>query len=143
MNKIDVVKDAMLSQNDRSDKSYLYADHFQATNSIGEPAMDKLTWLAMTPMMAGSFPDFDYVVEDMHEDNDGVRVTGHFVGTFTNDLDLSAMGAGVVPATGKKVTWPTSHSLVSVENDKITRWHGLDTGADAGMPGFLRPLGVG
>ena len=142
MNKIDIVKSVILGSSNPN-KAAVYADNFQVTNSVGEPPMDKSTWLGMEPLVLASFPDMEYVIEEIKEEGDGVRLTGHFTGTFTNDLDLSAMGMEVIPASGKKITWPNASELISVEDDKITRWHILDTGPDAGMAGFLRALGVG
>jgi predicted ester cyclase len=142
MNKLDIVNSVMVGSG-YSDKGSLYTDDFQATNSVGEPPFDKNTWLGMEELLMGSFPDFDFVIDEIEEDSDGVWLTGHFAGTFTKDLDLTAMGVGVIPASGKKVTWPNSRNLISFEGDKISRWHTLDTGPDAGMSGFLRPLGVG
>jgi hypothetical protein len=69
-------------------------------------------------------------------------VTTHFSGTFTNDVDLSAWGMGVMPATGKCIDFPSGTDLVSFDNGKISKLHSLDTGPDVGMPGFLKALGV-
>jgi predicted ester cyclase len=142
VNRIDVVKAVMLDSSD-SDPSAFYADDFQATDSVGGQPMDKHAWLAMTPLMRASFPDIGYVVDDIREEGDKVRVTGHFVGIFTNDLDLSALGVGVIPASGKKITWPTSHSIVTLKGGKITRWHSTDTGPNAGVSGFFKAIGAG
>lgn len=142
MSKVDIVKSVMIGSGNPN-KAAVYADDFQVVNSVGEPQMDKNTWLGMETLILASFPDMEYVVEEIKEESDVVRLTGHFTGTFTNDFDLSNMGMGVIPASGKKITWPTSSDLISVEGDKITRWHILATGPDAGMAGFLRPLGVG
>ena len=57
-------------------------------------------------------------------------------------LDLSAMGLGVIRATGKAIVWPTGSVRLSFDDGKISKTHGLDTGPDAVMPGFLRGLGV-
>jgi predicted ester cyclase len=142
MDKLDIVKSVLLGS-DNPDKAAVYADDFQLTDSVGGPPMDKSTWLGMELLILASFPDMEYVIEEIKEEGDGVRLAGHFIGTFTNDLDLSAMGIGVIPASGKKITWASSSELITVEGNKITRWHSLNTGPDAGMAGFLRPLGVG
>jgi predicted ester cyclase len=144
MNKIDLVRAVIIGiDSSDSDPSPFYADDFQATDSVGGQPMDKRAWLAMTPLMRASFPDIEYVIDDIHEEDNKVRVTGHFVGTFTNDLDLSALGVGVIPANGKKIKWPTSSGLITVKGDKITRWHDTDTGPDAGFSGFLKVIGAG
>jgi hypothetical protein len=142
MNRIDIVKSVLLGSSNPN-KAAVYADDFQVTNSVGEPPMDKSTWLGMEPLVLASFPDMEYVIEEIKEEGDGVRLTGHFVGGFTNNLDLSAMGMEVIPASGKQITWPNASIHISVKGDKITKWHILATSPDAGMAGFLRPLGVG
>ena len=142
MSKSDIVKSVILGSNNPN-KAAVYADGFQFTHSAGDPPMDKSSWLGMETLILASFPDMEYVVEGIKEEGDGVRLAGHFTGTFTNDFDLSAIGVGVIPASGEKITWPSRSELITVEGDKITRWHGLDTGPDAGMAGFLRALGVG
>jgi len=143
MSRIDVVRSAIIGSNNHGANPDLYADDFQHTDELGGPPMDKNTWLAMSPVMFASFPDIEFVIEEIAEQGDQVRLVGHFVGTFTNDFDLSAMGMGVIPATGAKITFSTNTDLVTVEGGKITRWHGTDTGPDAGMTGFLKALGAG
>ena len=142
MNKVETVR-AAFSFPSPDESETLLADDFQATDQMGSPAMDKATWIGMGEMLKASFPDIDYVIEDIREDGEGVKVMGHFVGTFTNDLDLSPVGMEVIPASGKKIRWPTSTDMVTVEVGKITRVHNPDTGPDAGMSGFLKALGVG
>ena len=82
-----------------------------------------------------------YAVEEIREEGDGVAVAGRFAGTFTNDMDLSFMGMGVIPATGAALDFPISHLQVSFDGDKISRMHSPDTGGDAGTAAFVRTLG--
>ncbi len=142
MDKLDIVRTVFgFSSPDVS--ASLLADDFQATDALGSPPMDKDTWIGMGEMLRASLPDIDYVIEDIREEGDGVKVVGHFVGSFTNDLDLSPLGMEVIPASGKVVRWPSSTSHVTVEGGKVTRSHSPDTGPDAGLPGFLKALGAG
>jgi hypothetical protein len=138
MDKIETVKRAF-SVKHWEEAQDLLADNFQSTDEGGSPPFDKATWIGMGQMLQASFPDLENVIDDIREEGQGVRVTSHFVGTFANALDLSAMGVGVVPASGKKITWPPSTSLVTLEGGKITRLH--NTGS--GMGSFLQALGVG
>lgn len=140
MNRIDIAKSAFTYDN--PDKNSYLSDDFQSTDALGTPPMDKSSWIAMGQLMESAFPDVSYVVEDVREEGDGVAVTGHFSGTFTNDFDLSAMGVGVIPATGKALDFLDSTVLVSFDGDKISNVHSPDTGPDAGMPGFLKALGA-
>jgi len=139
MNNVDVVRSAFQFEQPELSQS-LIADDFQATSNSGDPPMDKATWLGMGDLMRASFPDVDYVIEDISEEGGKVKVTGYFTGTFTNDFDLSAMGMGVYPASGKKIRWPSETSMVTVEDGKITNSH---SESSAGMAAFLEPLGDG
>ena len=140
MNKIDIVKSAF-DLDDRDRHSYL-TDDFKVTDEMGSPPLDRASWIAMTEPMESAFPDLSLIIEDIREEGDGVVVTSRFSGTFTNDLDLSAMGLGVFAATGKAVDFPPGTNLVSFDGDKISELHRLDTGPDAGMAGFLKLFGA-
>ena len=141
MNKVDIVRTAFNFDN-REESEALIADNFTATDSVGGPPMDKASWMGMGEMMRASFPDIDFVIEDIREEGAGVQVTGYFIGTFTNDFDLTSLGMSVFPASGKKIKWPSGSSQVTIEGGKITNSHDLSTGPDAGIPGFLKPLGA-
>jgi predicted ester cyclase len=139
MNKIDIVRNAF-SFDDPEGSQELFSDDFQATDSVGGPPMDRAGWFGMGEMMRASFPDIDYVIDDIKLDGEDVLVVGRFKGTFQNDFDLSAMNMGVIPASGNAVEFPDGTSRVSFEGDKIARSHSLDTGPEAGMAGFIAVL---
>ncbi len=140
MNKIELVKSAFDLNN--GDRFSFYSDDFQWTDSVGSPPMDKASFRAMAQPLQSAVPDLSLVIEDIREDGDNAVVTSHYAGTFTNDLDLSAVGMSAIPATGKAVVFPPQRDRVSFEGDKISEIHNLETGPDAGMPGFLKALGV-
>jgi predicted ester cyclase len=140
MNRIELVKTAF-DLNNPNRYSYL-SDDFQWTDELGSPPMNRRTWLAMGDLMESAFPDISLIIEDIREEGDGVVVTSHFRGTFRNDLDLSPVGMGVVPATGKAVDFPSGTDLVSFDNGKISELHNRDAGPDAGMAGFLKAVGA-
>ena len=140
MNKIELVK---LANNWHApDRNSLYTDDFQFTDALGSPPMDKGSWLAMGQLMESALPDVSTVIEDIREESDEVVITSHWSGTFTNDLDLSAMGMGVISATGSAVVFPTSTVRIGFDNGQISRVHDASTEPDAGMPGFLKALGA-
>ncbi len=140
MNKIDIVKSAF-DLDDRDRISYL-ADDFKRTDEMGSPPIDRASWISMTEPMKSALPDLALAIEDIREEGDGVVVTSRLSGTFANDLDLSAIGLGVIPATGKAVDFPSGTDFVSFDGAKISELHGLDTGPDAGMAGFVKALGA-
>ena len=84
--------------------------------------------------------DYDYKASEVREEGDAVIMTGHFEGTHTADIDLSLLGAGVVPASGKKIVWPEWSTKITVGQAKITRMEPYGEGG--GMEAFLAPLGV-
>jgi hypothetical protein len=43
------------------------------------------------------------VLKGLREESDFVIMSGHFEGTHTSDLDLSAMDIGIIPASVKKI----------------------------------------
>jgi predicted ester cyclase len=140
MNKTDIARSAFTWDN--PDKESHLSDDFQSTDALGSPPMDKSSWLAMGSLMESAIPDISFVIKDIREEDDGVAITGRFAGTFTNDFDLSAMGMGVIHATGKAVDFQDSTLQLSFDGDKISRVHDPSTGPDAGMPGFLKALGA-
>jgi predicted ester cyclase len=139
MSKIELVKLAF--NLDNPDQYSCFSDDFQWTDELGSPPMDKDAWFAMDQPLRSALPDLSFVIEEIREEGDGVVMSGRFSGTF-NDLDLSAWGMGVIPATGKAVAFPTTTDRLSFDNGRISKMHGLDTGPDAGTAGFLKAFGV-
>jgi predicted ester cyclase len=143
MSKTDLIKTAWNLDNSEAERAAYLSDDFRWTDEMGSPPMDKESWLAMGRLMESAFPDLSYVIEDIQETGDCLAVTGRFAGTFTNDFDLSAMGMGVIPATGAPVAFPSSTARVCFDGDKILDVHDLGNGPDAGMAGFFQTLGGG
>jgi hypothetical protein len=141
MNKIDLAKETYSFDNLELANSRL-SDDFQGTDEVGGPPFDKAGWIGMGQMFKNSFPDIKVHIEDIHEHGDKVMLTSYFTGTFTRDFDLSAMGMGVIPASGEMVTFPSSTSEISFAGDKVSRTHNIETGPEAGFPGLLKALGV-
>ncbi len=119
--------------------SYL-SDDFQNLDQDGNVIMDKEAYIGMTQLLSAALKDFKAVYSDVREEGESVIVSYHFEGTHTGDLDLSAMGMGVVPASGKKIVWPEASSEFKIEGDKIVSIKPY--GDSGGMESFLAPLGV-
>lgn len=115
------------------------ADDFKSLDRDGTVLMDKQMYIGMGQMLLASFSGFRWVLKGLREEDGIVYMTGHFEGTHTGDLDMSAMGAGVIPASGKQVTWPDTTVKVTVKDNKLTS---EQTTAAGGMAEFLEPLGV-
>jgi hypothetical protein len=141
MNKMELVKLAF--NGDGPEPGFYLSDDFQWSDELDNPAMDKASFLAMAQPLQSALPDLSLVIEDIREDGDDVLVTSHYAGTFTNDLDLSSVGMGVISATGKAIVLPSQRDRVSFDADKLSEVHNLETGPDAGMAGFIKALGAG
>lgn len=141
MDKIELVKKIYNFENVEGNAQYL-SDDFQGTDSVGGPIFDRDGWVGMGQLFKMSIPDIKVLIDDIHEEGEEVMVTSRIMGTFTNDFDLTAMGMGVIPATGEMVEFPASTTQVSFNGGKVSRFHNTETGPDAGLPGMLKALGA-
>ena len=120
-------------------EAYL-SDDFKVFDRDGNVVMDKQAYAGVSQLNFAAFKGFRAVISDVREEDEGVILSFHFEGTHTGDYDLSAMGLGVIPASGKKIVWPESSSVFMVGGDKIV---GIKPYGDSGgMEDFLAPLGV-
>ena len=69
MDKVEIVKKAMSFDTSPDEGKTYYADNFQATDSVGSPAMDKQAWFGMGDVMRASFPDISYEMEEVRQRN--------------------------------------------------------------------------
>lgn len=118
-------------------KKYI-SDDFQGLDKDGNVTSDKTALIAMSSLMVHAFEDFKGVVDDLREDDDGVIMTFHWEGTHTGDFDLSALGLGVIPASGKKFVTPKSETRFMVEGDQIVSSQPISGGFEY----LLAALGV-
>lgn len=119
--------------------SYL-TDDFTFSGPVPEPISGE-QWLGLQRQMSAAFPDWSFNLSDVQVTGNVARTTHQITGTHTGDLDLSAMGLPVVPATGKAIKLPVEHADLTVEGGKVVRLH-ADVPADGGVPGLLQQLGV-
>jgi hypothetical protein len=115
------------------------SDDFQFLDQDGNATMDRAGYIGFGYLLLTSFKDMKFLYSDLREEGDDVMVSSHWEGTFTGDLDLSAMGMGVIPASGKKIVWPESSSRWKFKGGKILSIQGFSAG---GIGEFLAPLGV-
>jgi predicted ester cyclase len=127
------------SSNMEASATYL-SDDFQSLDEDGNVAMNKEAYIGMVQLLFAAFKDFKWVRSDLRQEGDSVIMSGHFEGTHTSDLDLSAMGLGVIPARGKMIVWPEASVEYKVEGDKIVSEKAY--GDSGGMESFLAALGV-
>lgn len=119
-----------------ANKKYL-ADNFQSYDSDSKPLMDKQGYIGFAQMFLNAFPDVMWVRSGLREVGDSVIMRGHFEGTHMGEVDLSAMGMGVIPASGKKIVWPEDSVEYKVEGEQV-----LSEKATSGLKEMLAPLGL-
>lgn len=139
--KIEIVKRYAEAASEDMELAFNYlADDFHSVDKDGNVVLTKEGFSNLGRMMLASFPDYVWKTTDIREEGDYVILSGHNEGTHTSDLDLTAMGVGIVNATGKKIVWPESVMKVSVEGGTIIQMEPY--GGAAGLQGFLGALGV-
>jgi predicted ester cyclase len=141
--KIDVVREYAESIGIGGNREALedyFLDDFQMLDKDGSLVMNKEMLLASMQKVNQAFTDYGFVLNDVREEGDFVIMSGHFEGIHTGDLDLSAAGIGVIPASGKKIVWPEASEKITVEGEKIIRMEPY-SGA-SGMQAWLAALGV-
>jgi predicted ester cyclase len=122
-----------------ANEKYL-SDDYKNLDKDGNVVMDKEAYIGMGKLLASAFKDMKAVYGNIREEGDSVIVPFHFEGTHTGDLDLSAMGMGVIPASGKRIVWPEDTVVFKFRGDKIVS--NSPYGDSAGIEAFLAELGV-
>jgi hypothetical protein len=141
MDKREIYKKVEVFGGFENQKQY-YADDFQAVDENSGQIYDKEGWFSMGKVIQSAFPDIKNVVDEIKDDGDNLLITSHWVGTFTNPFDLTALGMGMVPASGKKLVFPSAKVRYSFKGDQIAHVVVLNTGPEAGFGGILKTLGV-
>jgi ketosteroid isomerase-like protein len=113
-----------------------FSDDYQGLDKDGNVISDKATIVGTTEKLMNAFKDFKGVLHDISEEGDSVIMTFHWEGTHTGDFDLSAMGMGVIPASGKRVETPESKSRFMVEGDQIVSSQPISGGFESLLAGI-------
>lgn len=110
------------------------------TESPPFPPRSKEQWVGSQKMFSNAFPDMHEAFEIQGVDGNVVRGINRTTGTHTGDFDLSGMGIGVIPATGKLATTVFSVTHV-VEDGKIVSTKGEPVD-NMGLENVLAQLGI-
>jgi predicted ester cyclase len=116
------------------------ADEFQFSGPVPEPISGP-QWIGLLTAMNAAFPDINYNVRILSVDGDTIVSDNRITGTHTADFDLTPMGIGVIPATGKSVSNPAEQSKTRVKDGKIASMH-IDATENGGLMGILKQIGV-
>lgn len=117
---------------------YLTEDY--TTESPPFPKRSKEQWLGSQKMFLRAFPDMHEAFEVQRVDGNAFRGINRTTGTHTGDFDLSAMGIGIVPATGRSAETVFSVTHV-VKDGKIVSTEGTPVD-NMGLEAVLAQLGI-
>jgi predicted ester cyclase len=118
----------------------LLADDFQFSGPVPEP-MGRDQFLGLMDLMWNAFPDIRFNTRLVSINRNVVHFTNQLAGTHTSDLDLSALGIGVIPATGRSFSMAREDGESIIENGYIVSTHVQPT-EGAGLVAILHQLGV-
>lgn len=115
-------------------------DEFTYSGPLPEP-LGLHAWAETAAPFLKGIPDWNFNAKVIGEEANVVHVTAHVTGTHTGELDLSALGLGVIPATGKSIALPESKGRLTFDGDRIVNFH-IDPAHGAGVPGILAQIGA-
>lgn len=118
----------------------LATDNFTFSGAVPEPLpLNAVIGLILT--LKKAFPDLQYNASIQQVEGNVAHLTPHLPGTHTGDLDLTMMGLGIIPPSGKSINLPEETAQITVEGGKVVNYHVVPT-AGGGLPGILTQLGV-
>ena len=118
----------------------LLTDDFVFSGPVPKP-INGPAWLDMSKNLKAAFPDLDYQFKIEGVNGNVVNISAQLKGTHKGDLDLTAMGMGVIPATNKSFVAAKEHGKVTVQGDKVKSLAN-EPSEGAGMMAILGQLGV-
>ncbi len=118
----------------------LMADDFQFSGPIPDP-MGRDQFLGLMELMWEAFPDLQFNTRLVSIDGNVVHFTNQLVGTHTGDLDLSFVGMGVVPPTGRSISMARENGESHIADGYVISTHVQPT-KGAGMMAILQQLGI-
>lgn len=115
------------------------SDGFTFSGPTPEP-VDAQTWLGLSKALRAGIPDLNFHLHSMSVEGNVVMTGTQLSGTHTADLDLTPLGFGVIPASGKSVELPHEEGKITVEGDKIVSYE-IDVVEGGGLMGILAQIG--
>ena len=116
------------------------ANDFQFSGPVPQPISGPV-WMGMSASLKAAFPDLNYQFKIESVEGDKVNISAELKGTHSGNLDLTAMGMGVIPATNKSFAAKHEHGEASVQDGKVKTWAMKPT-EGAGLMAILGQLGI-
>jgi len=116
-------------------------DDFQLSGYFTRP-INAETWLGMSLSLKKALPNMEYHfrVESAQKGN-VVVIVSDLKGTHQEELDLTSLNMGIIPATNRSVEAGCEHSRLTIQDDKISSWV-VEPNKTTGLMVFLNQLGV-
>jgi predicted ester cyclase len=118
----------------------LLADDFQFSGPVPEP-MGRDQFLGLLELMWNAFPDIRFNTRLVGINRNVVHFTNQLTGTHTGDLDLSFVGMGVIPPTGRSFSMAREDGESVIEDGYIVSTNIPPTNG-AGLIAILQQLGI-
>lgn len=117
------------------------ADDFHYSGYTPKP-IDAHTWLSMCMSLKKAFPNIEYHFRVESVQSGGVvKISSEPRGTHQEDLDLTSLNMGLVPASKRSFETGREHSKLTLHGDKVFSWV-LEPNKSAGLMMILSQLGV-
>ena len=142
MTAIETVKalqGAIQSGNFERARTFL-SDDFEFSGPVPEP-LSAEQWMGLSAILKTAFPNLDYHFRIESAEGNVVHMSAQLSGTHRGNLDLTAMGMGMIPSTGRSFSATREQSRVTLRGDKIVSCVGQPT-EGAGLLAVLSQLGV-
>jgi len=121
-------------------KSHI-TDDFQFNGYAPKP-INAQTWLGMSASLKKAFPNIEYHFRVESVQSGGVvKISSEIKGTHQEELDLTGLNMGMIPATNKSFAAGREHSKLTLHGDKISSWV-VEPNKGAGLMMILSQLGV-
>jgi len=98
-------------------------------------------WMEIGKNLRAAFQDLDYQFKIEGVDGDNVRFSTQLGGTHTDDLDLTAMKMGIIPATQKSISTEREYGTATVHRGRVIAWT-MDSPKCASLFTLLEQLDV-
>lgn len=118
----------------------LLTDDFVFSGPIPKPA-NSAEWLGVSASLKAAFPDLDYQFKIEGVNGNVVNTIAQLKGTHKGDLDLTALGMGIIPATNKSFVAARERGKATVQGDKVKSLANEPV-EGAGLMAILHQLGV-
>ena len=120
----------------------LLSDNFTLTGFLPE-TVDKKGALDMLAIFRGALPDLRHTVSNIYTQGSVVKLTSQSGGRHMKELDLSSVGAGVFPSSGRFVIFPSKEYEYTVKDGQITSEREVTPPSpNSGRIGILKTLGA-